>query len=68
MNKMLTGLTVWTLFLILMGVLFPIPTTTDTGYRKDPAEHYDLWIFLFNPDCFLRYYCITCIRLACPPD
>ncbi|SDI67311.1 hypothetical protein [Alteribacillus bidgolensis] len=31
MNKMLTGLTVWTLFLVLMGVFFPIPTTTDLG-------------------------------------
>lgn len=31
MNKLLTGLSVWFLFFILMGIFFPFPTTTDSG-------------------------------------
>ncbi|SDI37590.1 hypothetical protein SAMN05192534_14013 [Alteribacillus persepolensis] len=31
MNKLGTGLTVWSVFLVTMGMLFPLPTTTDTG-------------------------------------
>ncbi|SFE72181.1 hypothetical protein [Alteribacillus iranensis] len=44
-NKLLTGLMVWTLFIIMMGVLFPIPTTSGATSMEMVMESYTIYGF-----------------------
>ncbi|MFB5661342.1 hypothetical protein [Alteribacillus sp. HJP-4] len=45
MNKVLTGLSVWTMFLFLMGMLFPIQTTNGASSVGMVLQSYTIYGF-----------------------
>ncbi|WP_026699902.1 hypothetical protein [Salibacterium aidingense] len=44
-NKFLTGLAAWSLFIILMGIFFPIPTINDVGSFVKVLHSYTIYGF-----------------------
>ncbi|WP_240374802.1 hypothetical protein [Bacillus piscicola] len=45
MNKLLTGLAVWTIFLFVMGIFFPIPTTSAATSVEKVMQSYTIYGF-----------------------